>query len=121
MSSDKYASEAKSATSSGRYFEFGFMMTYVRDTNYQMYMIDCVSRWWCGNIPRVRLQTDLVVLVNVLNRLLAMQVSAEASRGWVVKLWWAQRTRHGGRDRIWNARRFHRAKPSGPENEIQVD
>ena len=63
MSSDKYASDTNSATSTRQHFKFGFMMTYVRDTNYQMYMVDCVSRWWCDNLLACALVTYLIWLL----------------------------------------------------------
>ena len=33
-------------TRSAKHFKYGFMMTYVRDSNYQMFVVVDLSRWW---------------------------------------------------------------------------
>ena len=46
LSPQDYNAAKESTMRNQQRFKYAFMMTYMRDSNYQMFVVSCLSRWW---------------------------------------------------------------------------
>lgn len=46
LSPRDYTAGKEKAVQTQQRYRYGFLMTYMRDSNYQMFVVDCLSRWW---------------------------------------------------------------------------
>lgn len=46
LSPRDYTTAKQKAAQTQQRFTYGFLMTYMRDSNYQMFVVSCLSRWW---------------------------------------------------------------------------
>jgi hypothetical protein len=86
LSPKKYAlGMAKQA----QHYKFGFLATYPRDTNYQMFVVVCASRWWCASTAHASLHTPAFVLLLTFCLFVGSKVHAEVATGKMAASWWS--------------------------------